>query len=68
MQHDQKCNTKRNTKKKKARKIRAFSDGVEGSRTPVQKPIHRPSTIIVRRLEFPPPYGGARPYGFGSFI
>ncbi len=55
-------------KNKKAHKYGLSKDGVEGSRTPVQKPIHRPSTIVVRRLGFPLSYGGARSYDFGSFM
>ena len=46
----------------------SFVYGVEGSRTPVQKPVHRPSTIIVHLLRFPPPDSDRRLSGFGSFI
>ncbi len=49
-------------------------DGVDGSRTRVQKPIPCPSTIIVRYLGrafpglFPPEAGNEQPAPFGSFI
>ncbi len=42
--------------------------GVDGSRTRVQKPIHRTSTIIVHLLGFPLPDSDRRLSGFGSFI
>ena len=42
--------------------------GDDGSRTRVQKPIPRSSTIIVGCLTFPLPRGSGRPHGFGSFI
>ena len=51
-----------------------FSSGVEGSRTPVQKPIPCPSTIIVRYLRrsfsciFPPLPDNERSGRFGSFM
>ena len=53
---------------------RYFASGVEGSRTPVQKPIPCPSTIIVRysgrtfsRL-FPPGSDNEQSVPFGSFM
>ena len=45
-----------------------LKNGVDESRTRVRKPVHRPSTIIVGSLRFPPPHGNRHPYGFGSFI
>ena len=44
------------------------SHGVDGSRTRVQKPIPRPSTIVVHLLGFPTPDSGGQLSGFGSFI
>ena len=49
-------------------------NGVDGSRTRVQKPIPCPSTIIVRysgwsySCLFPPPPGNEQPDEFSSFI
>ena len=48
--------------------VRLPSSGLDGSRTRVQKTIPDPSTSVVNLLTFPPPYGGARPYGFSSFM
>ena len=47
---------------------RFLGDGDDGSRTRVQKPIPRSSTIIVGCLTFPLPRGSRRPRGFGSFM
>ena len=43
-------------------------NGVDGSRTRVQKPVHRPSTIIVHLLSFPTPDSDRRLSGFSSFM
>jgi len=50
--------------------IRVFHNlsGVDESRTRVRKPVHRPSTIVVCCLGFPPPPGSRRSDGFGSFM
>ena len=42
--------------------------GVGGSRTRVQKPVPRPSTIVVHLLIFPLPDSGGQLSGFGSFM
>ena len=56
---------------KKHRVIAVFFDGLDGSRTRVQKPIPCTSTIIVRyrgQDPFPPVSGNEHPGVLGSFI
>ena len=63
--------TKEVTKEYRSRKppfLLMFFSGVDGSRTRVQKPIRRPSTIIVHLLGFPLPDSDRRLSGFGSFM
>lgn len=43
-------------------------DGVDGSRTRVQKPIPCPSTSVVYSLTFPPRPGNKHPEHFSSFM
>ena len=42
--------------------------GLEGSRTPVRKPIPCPSTSVVYRLTFPPQPEDKHPDCFSSFM
>ena len=56
---------------KKHRIIAVFFDGLDGSRTRVQKPIPCTSTIIVRyrgQDPFPPVSGNEHPGTFSSFM
>ena len=52
-------------------KFELMISGLEGSRTPVQKPIQCPSTIIdgfSGSLPFPPPTENSQSIGFSSFM
>ena len=44
------------------------SNGPDGSRTRVQRPIPCTSTSVVGFFRFPPPPGNRHPDGFGSFM